>query len=242
MKGAGILLNFLGIGSCFNVELNNTSAFIKTGQTLFLIDCGGNIFKEILKLNLLKNTKNINVSITHTHSDHIGSLADLILYSYHVLKIKPTVFFPDKKLIQTFLECVGVSPDTLSIVSDNKTTIFMDDQKFLSIEFVQVEHVQTIPAFGMLLDFENSSIYYSGDSKNIPKDVLNRLLSNKLDFLYQDTSYTSFPTNVHLPFSELCNLIPSNYRNKVFCIHQDASLTSRQIKAHGFNVPKHFKN
>lgn len=47
------MLKFLGRGSAFNTEEGNTSAYIKENRTLFLIDCGSNIFERIMFKDLL---------------------------------------------------------------------------------------------------------------------------------------------------------------------------------------------
>lgn len=48
-------LKFLGIGSAFNPNYNNTSAYFELEDNLFLIDCGGGIFNSLLSLKLLEN-------------------------------------------------------------------------------------------------------------------------------------------------------------------------------------------
>lgn len=80
------LLTFLGTGSAFNTKLGNTSAYFKLGDIMLLIDCGSTVFSEIQKRNILIGkdaSKEIYVCLTHFHPDHIGSLGDLIFYSYY---------------------------------------------------------------------------------------------------------------------------------------------------------------
>ena len=43
------MLNFIGRGSAFDVREGNTSAYIKTDNNLFLLDCGESVFKEIIE-------------------------------------------------------------------------------------------------------------------------------------------------------------------------------------------------
>ena len=73
-------LEFLGIGSSFNAEEDNTSAFFVEGEEMFLIDCGETVYKSLIRNELLENVDTINIMITHTHDDHIGSLGSLVLY------------------------------------------------------------------------------------------------------------------------------------------------------------------
>ena len=72
------MLDFLGLGSAFNTDLGNTSAYIKKNTSLLLIDCGSTVFSKLHRIGLLDGVSDIYVIITHTHADHIGSLSDLI--------------------------------------------------------------------------------------------------------------------------------------------------------------------
>ena len=87
-------LHFLGRGNSSNAKEGNTAAYFIDNNELFLIDCGETVFSKIIKLELLNNIKEIHVFITHTHSDHIGSLGSLIMYCYFNIKIKLNIILP----------------------------------------------------------------------------------------------------------------------------------------------------
>ena len=110
-------LGFLGIGSAFNTELGNTSAFLKKNNSLLLIDCGGTVFHRLQELSLLEELENLYIVITHTHPDHVGSLGEVIFYSYYILKHKPNIFFPNKELIERFLDSIGVTSEMYNLNS-----------------------------------------------------------------------------------------------------------------------------
>ena len=78
------MLKFIGTGSAFNQDLGNTSAYIKDGETLLLIDCGETVFQRIKEIKLLDDVKKVYIVITHNHSDHIGSLGSLVEYLYFI--------------------------------------------------------------------------------------------------------------------------------------------------------------
>ena len=89
-------LNFLGRGAAFNPKEGNTSAYFTIDNQLFLIDCGESVFAKLMELDLLNNMKKINLMITHTHSDHIGSLGSLVMYAYYQLRISLNIILPEK--------------------------------------------------------------------------------------------------------------------------------------------------
>lgn len=229
------LLEFIGLGSAFNTKKGNTSAFIYKEDSMLLIDCGGTVFHKLMENKLLESLKELNIIITHTHPDHIGSLGEIIFFAHHVLKIVPKVYFPNKKLIKNFLECIGVENEMLEIVDEIKTlipTVFGD----FKVEFLSVTHVNTIPAYGFILEGNNSKIYYSGDSNDISEKVLNMLFEGNLDYIYQDTCGLDYEGNAHLSFRKLCDIIPRSVRARVICIHHDNFLDLEKVKLEGFNV------
>ena len=173
------MLNFLGNGSAFNSKLGNTSAFIKHNDSMILIDCGGTTFHRLQAYDLLDGIKYLYIVITHTHPDHVGSLGEVIFYSHYMLKIKPVILFPEKQLLEEFLECIGVRSKMYDLNSLKK--VEYKDEQFgqFSIEFIPVSHVDTIPAFGFVINIFRKTIYFSGDSNSISTYILNRIISGK---------------------------------------------------------------
>ena len=106
-------LIFLGRGAAFNPKEGNTSAYFIEGRELFLIDCGESVFSKLMELDLLNEIDRVNLLITHTHSDHIGSLGSLVMYSFYVLQKPLNIILPNQEeylknqhafLLQCFLQ------------------------------------------------------------------------------------------------------------------------------------------
>lgn len=55
---------------------------------MLLIDCGETTFSTIKQKNVLQDVEQVFVVITHTNSDHIGSLSSLALFCYFAKKQK----------------------------------------------------------------------------------------------------------------------------------------------------------
>ena len=232
------MIKFTGIGSAFNTELGNTSAFTRKDNSLLLIDCGGTVFHRLQELSLFDRLENIYIVITHTHPDHIGSLGEVIFYSYYILKHRPTIFFPQKELIESLLTSIGVTPAMYNINSFEMVDVKDTQLGEFSIEFLPVSHVDTIPAYGFLMNLNERAFYYSGDANGISNAILDKLKNGQIHRIYQDTCGLDYEGNNHLSLRKLCEIIPGKYRNKVYCIHLDKHITKQEIKDNGFNVLK----
>lgn len=230
------MLNFIGIGSAFNTELGNTSAFIRRKNSMILIDCGGTIFHRLKNLRLLDGLQQLHIIITHTHPDHVGSLGEVIFFTNSTLKIVPKLYFPDKEWIGLFLRCIGVEKKMIEIVSNSNVEITDQELGNLRLSFLPVTHLSNIPAFGFILENEEARMYYSGDANVVPESVIKFLEEGGLDLMYQDTSGLDYDGNGHLSFNKLCNLISKDFRYKVCCIHHDSFLDLEKVKAEGFQV------
>lgn len=229
-------LKFIGTGSAFNTQLGNNSAYIKQGNSLLLIDCGGTVFKRIQDLKILDGVKNLYIVITHTHPDHVGSLGDLIFYVYYMLHIKADIFFPDGKLMRDFLSNIGVEKELYCLNSSNKFEINNTDFGKIHTEFIAVPHVNTIPTYGFIININNENFYYSGDSSDISDEIINKLYNSEIQKIYHDTCGLDYEGNAHTPIRKLKEKIKPDFRNKVYCMHLDTSITLKEIKQSGFNA------
>lgn len=235
------MIKFIGMGSAFNTEIGNTSAFVKKNSSLLIIDCGGTVFHRLQELNLLDGIENLYVIITHTHPDHVGSLGELIFYSYYILKRRLTIFFPRKELIEGFLTSIGVSAEMYKINSIEITDVNDIQLGKFSIEFLPVSHVDTIPAYGFIMKLKEKSFYYSGDANNISINILNRIMSGEVDRVYQDTCGLDYEGNNHLSLRKLCSIVNPEFRKKIYCMHLDKHITKEEIKDKGFNIVDLYK-
>ncbi|WP_238881605.1 MBL fold metallo-hydrolase [Clostridium sp. YIM B02551] len=236
------MLNFIGVGSAFNTRLGNNSAFIKKDNSLILIDCGGTVFHRLQELNLLQGIENLYFIITHTHPDHVGSLGDTIFYSNYILKHKPIVYFPDKAFLSGILAGLGVE-EKMYYINDSKK-IIIDVKEFgkVEIEFIKTTHSSKLPSFGFIMSINGETFYYSGDSNDIENKIIDKLKRGEIQKVYQDTSGLNYEGNGHLYINKLIEIIPKEFRNKVYCMHLDGHVLEEEIKNSGFNVVEIFKN
>ena len=232
----GKMLNFTGIGSAFNTEICNTSAFVKKDNSLLLIDCGGTVFHRLQELNLFDGLENLYIIITHTHPDHVGSLGEVIFYSYYILKHRPTIYFPKKELMEVFLTSIGVSSEMYKLNSFERIEEKDIALGEFEIEFLSVSHVDTIPAYGFIMKLQEQIFYYSGDANQISNKVIHKILNGEIYRAYQDTCGLDYEGNNHLSLKKLCQIVPQEFRSKFYCMHLDKHITAKEIKENGFHV------
>jgi phosphoribosyl 1,2-cyclic phosphodiesterase len=231
------MLNFLGVGSAFNTKLGNTSAFIHSQNSMLLIDCGGTVFHRLMELKLLEGLKQLNIVVTHTHPDHVGSLGEVIFYAYYVLKIAPKLYFPEVGWIREFLKHIGVEDTMYELVSAMDVGMTCEDIGCIKLSFIPVSHLHTLPSLGFIIEYYGKRYYYSGDANDLPERVLNEFKEGKLQTIYQATCGLDYDGNAHLSLSKLCEIIPENLRSKVCCIHHDGFLDIDKVRELGFNLP-----
>lgn len=233
-------LLFLGRGSAFNSYEGNTSAYFIDKNELFLIDCGESIYERIMENKLLDDINCINLMITHTHSDHIGSIGSLIMYCYYVINKKGNIIISKDCLYKNdlidLIRIFGCTKEMYTIIDetefDNKYELFNN------IRFLKTEHVSQISSYGILFETNNGVLYYSGDTSNL-KNISELIKNNKtIDKIYIDTTSTNTNNNVHVYIGELNDLIPNHLKNKVYCMHVNDKKCIEIAQEYGFSVVK----
>jgi ribonuclease BN (tRNA processing enzyme) len=229
-------LKFLGRGSAFNVKEGNTSAYIKQDDMLLLIDCGESIFQKIVEKKLLDDVKEVNILITHLHSDHCGSLSSLIMYCYYCKGIKPNIYHPDIEDIKNFLNSTGACYSNLWNYMDRK---MLNNDYNLNITPLIMSHVNELNSYGyhVVDEISKQNVIYSGDTNSIDSFFVSfECYRWKNTISYHDTCLADYDGNVHTSLRRLCELVPKEYRNKVYCMHLDCDELIEKAKLEGFNV------
>ena len=224
-------LNFIGNGSCFNTDFGNNSAYYidKEKKSLLLIDCGETVFERLMKQKLLERIKDIDILITHMHTDHIGSLSSLLFFCEYGKGIIPTVIYPEKNTMNQYLSLVGNEPQAYMLISPREC------EKY-GIQEIKQEHSKFINAYGYVLELGGRRIYYSGDTKTISKPIIEAFKKGEFDEFYQDTS--RYETPAHMNIEILRELFSEGERNKITCMHFDDEITKRKAECLGFDIAR----
>lgn len=222
-----MVLKFLGCGSAFNPVLGNTSAYFTRENSLFLIDAGESVFKNLFEKELLKEYEEIYILITHAHADHVGSLASIISYTYYVLEKKVVVIHPNDTLIG-LLKKMGVGQETYVYEQKERLTV-----NGIVIDAVTVKHAADMECFGYIIQIQDDRIFYSGDSYELPRKVVEEFMDGRIQLIYQDTAEFETGRLSHCPLKTLEKEIPAEHRNRVYCMHFTNDFTEK-ISEKGF--------
>ena len=201
-------LRFLGYGSAFNVDAYNTCAYFKTENSLFLLDCGESICNRVLKLGLMNDVDNIYVFITHTHSDHIGSLEALIYYNEVFLHKNFKIFYPRRRKLKKLLILTGVDfPFAIYPVPKELDGIVID--------YAVQKHIPG--SYGYFFYGTDGAIFYSGDASEVNPRCVEELKAGKIDKVYHEV--TTSGSRIHTHIDKLKACFPEEIRGKVWLMH-----------------------
>lgn len=232
-------LHFTGRGAMLNPSEGNTAAYFEDDQNFFLIDCGEDVAKKLIEMETLNQKKNYYLFITHTHSDHIGSLGTLIQYLYYEKGQKLNIVFGSSmhysKEIFAILQAMGITKETYNIINirnlDNRSPLFS------KADYVESNHGATpLKSCSIKFDTPQGNVLYTSDiaDPRVITDFLANNFPDTIDKIYVDTSLTTSP--VHISLETLKRIIPIGLRHKVYCMHINHPALIEEIPKWGFNL------
>ena len=178
------------------------------GNNLFLFDCGEDVAAKLIKNGKLTKDTEVYLFITHTHSDHIGSLGTLQQYLYWVcgkkLNIVYDVNLEYMKEVKGLLRNFGLLPDTYNMILERELDYKFDS--FEQIRYIESNHGDIpLTSSSIIIKTKNGNILYTGDIADTKVIRYFMAISEgMIDKMYIDTSYTKSP--VHLSIEELNNI------------------------------------
>ena len=230
----------MGRGAGFNPGEGSTSAFFVDSGELFLIDSGESVFLTLMKRNIFTSVSKLHIFITHTHSDHVGSLGTVILYAFAVLKIKVNIII-DKNMgylpsIRALFKIYGLTEDMYDFV--DASAYSGSYSLFNKVRYFKTIHCDELKSCGIIFETEKGIVFYSGDMNN-PAPLLKVVKSGeKIDKIYIDSDNHRKPSRHHISIHHLNDFIPPALKPKVHCMHFNNEQCMAEAKAYGFKIVK----
>ena len=241
-------LKSLGFGSAFNSqEYGNNSWYFIEKDKVFMIDCGSTVFNTFREKGL-DNYKEINIIITHMHTDHVGSLGTLIEWMYYVKGFKVNILSHNtlKRDLFDYLLISGIEESmfNLEVTPYGKEYINKDS---IEIIFEKVKHVPQIKTYSITL-IRNSTdmIIYSGDTTEKFQSsndslfrhyswFMDRYPELRLESLYLDVSLngSSVHANYYKNIMGTCDMLDEDlkrFNTKVVIMHLDDTVENYKKK------------
>ena len=230
-------LTFIGRGAAFNPKEGNNSAYFIEDNKLFLIDCGESIFEKLFTKDFINTVDSYNIFITHTHSDHIGSLGSLVCYAYYVRHIPANIILPKEAKyfdnIKNILTVFGCTNDMYNFIYEDELDNSFNS--FSKIRFVETDHCDYLDCYSIIFNTDNGIVFYSGDTRETR--IIGKIIDSGdlIDKIYVDTNISGKGTG-HLGVDDLHNFIPKELINKVYCMHLNNDECIKKAIEYGFNV------
>lgn len=237
------MLNFIGSGGAFNMERGNNSAYLKIGTDLIVFDMGGDVLPKMVRLGVLDGITKLHIFITHMHGDHVGGLANTILYvNSRVLRHQPDkicIYFPNRA-IADFLYMQGVEETKHYTLYVNLwDEMFLEDEtRHPEYSFEQTEHLEIFGGhvYGIDLKLKNQfHIFYSGDTKLFQPKCLQ---IDDFTAVYHEVSMNPRGV-VHFQYDRLLEVTKEftpEQKKKIHLMHLDADFDCERALADGYSI------
>ena len=238
MESIVMELTFLGRGAGFFPAEGSTASYFLDKGELFLIDSGESVFGALLDKKILDSVSTLNVLITHTHSDHVGSLGSLFLYASAAKNIKTNIISDENMAfapqISTLLKIYGLSDRMYQFV--NVSEFENRYSQFNKIRYIKTFHCDELKSCAILFETNAGLVFYSGDMKD-PAPLIEIIKSGqKIDKLYIDSNNSPNPNPVHLRLKEIYDIVPPELRSEVYCMHFNSKKCMDDALGFGFKV------
>ncbi len=232
------ILHFLGCGAAFNPSLGSTAAYVREGDRLLLLDCGESVFERLLRGHVLDGVRELNIALSHLHSDHCGSLGSTVLYARFSLHAEVRLLMPPGEetyaaSVRTLLGFYGVPEDAWRMMVPAGLKPF---QAVRSLRYVRTDHDPRMICFSFELETPAGGIFYSADTRTTAQMEAFIASHSRIAAIYMEMAETDTPGSIHLPLARLQAALPKELRGKTFLMHLASSRCEDLAREAGFSV------
>ena len=231
-------LNFTGRGAAFNVKEGNTNAYFVENEKLFMIDCGETMFESIQKRGILQQVKEVYTLVSHTHSDHCGSIGSFGLYCQYVLGTKLKIIVPHNEAynftLKTLMTLFGNTERAYEFIYEEE--IDGQFEAFDSVRYDLTKHAYELTCHSFVFETKQGAVFYSADTR-----VVDNLLEfvkkyDYIDKIYMEVTDLNNPGDIHLSLDKLLASIDDEIKNKTYMMHFRNDICFKKVMDVGFKV------
>ncbi len=231
-------LTFTGRGAAFNILEGNTNAYFIEEGKLFLIDCGETMFETVMKQNLLKDIKEVYVVVSHTHSDHCGSLGSFGLYCQYALQEKLKIIVPHHdeyiEKLRTLMTLYGNTDDAYEFVYEEDVDYVF--KNFNKVRYDFTLHAYELICFSFIFETDKGDVFFSADTR-VADNLLKFLDTHKnIDKIFMEVTDSTEPNNIHLNVDKLIAVLPESIKPYVYMMHFRNTVCMQKVIDYGFNI------
>jgi ribonuclease BN (tRNA processing enzyme) len=246
-----ISLTFLGTGSAFSKKFGNNSAVLTIGDKNLLIDCGRTTPNDLESSKFCWGDFDA-IFVTHLHGDHVYGLEEAGFVGRYVLRQKPHIIFPHKKIKSDLWEKVLKGTMIQGDLDRNMTfedyftyEIIDDKQQYFEFNGVMIsvfstQHVKNKKSYGLIIG-EYDYVVYTSDSL-FDLEMITAFHNGGAQKIFHDCQMVGYKGQVHASLDELSTL-PEDIREKVVIMHYGDDLENHFLNIRDLKmkvaVPNH---
>lgn len=234
IKGGVEMIEFTGTGAAFNMGSEENSGYIVDGNRVVVIDCNSNTLKQLVRRKVVgkgSGTDTLSIWITHMHPDHVCGLGNMVFYARMILGLEIEIRCVDSN-IEVFLSVQGVPRDMYKFARVECGKEYPEGN--MRFKVYKQSHSSNLECTSFRIQRGKDVIYYSGDGKDIPEEIIEEMKINKNMVMYQEVTIYKQASGVHMYIERLESLVEERLRDRVYCMHFDDEETLGVVRDKGF--------
>lgn len=233
-------ITFLGVGEACDSEHGNTAVLVQTKSGAeILLDCGFSVPHRFF--NLFNTPDQLDgVWISHFHGDHYFGLPLLLLRFWEMGRSKPLTIIGQQGIEDTVLKIMDMAYPGFAdkLVYDLRFRSMEPDTaiQLFGLAWQATLTVHSQPNLGLLLQDDNTSLYYSGDGR--PSESVQQLVKN-CDFAIHEAFFLQDTIPNHGSIESCLELVRQARIKRMALVHLERSTRAEQHLAISALLEKH---